>query len=187
MPRDGEKRVRKVRQKKLPVVQKTMAIANRTVAPLALPAHEAITLTGRKYVEDLEYAFPDVAPPYVPLGTRILVQLRTPGSVKTLNNGTKFFLPDETVDYEKMTVQTALVRQLGPAAFKNRATMQNWPEGDWCVPGEFVRIPKFGGDRVAVQLNDENKREVIFMTMEDRDVIGLLTLDHDPLAVKQVV
>lgn len=169
MPRDGEKQ------------------ASRIVAPLAMPVAKAVKATGRAYDALLQYSFPDVVPPYVPLGTRILVQLRTPGTFKTLNNGTKFFLPDETVDHEKMTVQTALVRSLGPAAFKNRATMQDWPEGDWCVPGEFVRIPRYGGDRVAVPLNDEQKREVIFMTLEDRDVIGLIHASHDPLSVKQVV
>lgn len=168
MPRDGEKQ-------------------GRMVAPAALPVVQVVKMAGRKYDEALRYAFPDVVPPYVPLGTRILVQLRAPGTVKTLGNGKTFYLPDETVDYEKMTVQTALVRSLGPAAFKNRATMQNWPEGDWCVPGEFVRIPRYGGDRVAVPLNDEQKREVIFMTMEDRDVIGLIPMEHDPLIVKQVV
>lgn len=168
MPRDGEK-------------------AGRIIAPLAMPVDRAVKSTGRKYGDDLKYAFPDVVPPYVPLGTRILVQLRTPGTVKTLANGKSFYLPDETIDYEKISVQTALVRALGPAAFKNRSTMENWPEGDWCVPGEFVRIPRYGGDKVAVPLNDEQKREVIFMTMEDRDVIGLIHLTHDPLAVKQVV
>lgn len=168
MPRDGEKQ-------------------GRTIAPMAVPVGLAVKTTGRKYSDELQYAFPDVAPPYVPLGTRILVQLRTPGTIKTLANGKKFFLPDETVDYEKMTVQTALVRSLGPAAFKNRATMQNWPEGDWCVPGEFVRIPRYGGDRVSIPLNDEQKREVIFMTMEDRDVIGLIPASYDPLNVKQVL
>jgi|GEM_PF-540595 len=169
MPRDGEKQ------------------ASRIVAPEASPVAPVIKATGRKYSDELQFAFPDVIPPYVPLGTRILVQLRTPGSVKILGNGTKFYLPDETVDYEKMVVQTALVRSLGPAAFKNRATMQNWPEGDWCVPGEFVRIPRYGGDRIAVALNDEYKREVIFMTMEDKDVIGLIPVGYDPLSVKQVV
>lgn len=169
MPRDGEKR-------------------ERIIAPAALSVTDAIKTTGRDYSEQLQHSFPDVKPPYVPLGTRILVQLRTPGTVRTLAGGKKFFLADETVDYEKMTVQTALVRQLGPAAFKNRATMDPWPEGDWCVPGEFVRIPKFGGDRVVVPVGDgEAKREVVFMTMEDRDVIGLIEADADPLSVKQVV
>ena len=170
MPRDGEKQAEQ-----------------RVVAPMAPSVTAAIKATGRKYTDDLQYSFPDVPPPYVPLGTRILVQLRAPGSFKTLANGRKFYLPDETVDFEKMAVQTALVRALGPAAFKNRATMQNWPEGDWCVPGEFIRVPRYGGDKVAMPLDDEQKREVIFMTMEDRDVIGLLRLEHDPLTVKQVV
>lgn len=170
MPRDGEKQ------------------ASRIVAPEALPVAQVIKATGRKYTDELQFAFPDVVPPYVPLGTRILVQLRAPGGMKTLANGHKFYLPDETVDFEKMVVQTALVRSLGPAAFKSRGpTMQNWPEGDWCVPGEFVRIPRYGGDRVAVPLNDEQNRDVIFMTMEDKDVIGLIPTRHDPLSVKQVI
>ncbi len=51
-----------------------------------------ITAAGRDYDDALRYAFPDVIPPYVPLGTRILVQLRAPGTMKTLANGMTFYL-----------------------------------------------------------------------------------------------
>jgi len=142
-------------------------------------------LLGDIYTEAYEMSYPDIDPPYHPVGTRILVQLRTPGSFKILANGTKFWYPDESVDAEKFRTQTALVRSLGPAAFCNRATMEPWPEGKWCVPGQFIRCPQYGGDRIAVALKDEWNREALFMTMNDADVIGVIY--GDPLVIKTLL
>lgn len=157
----------------------------RTIAPVAESVKKVIEATGRKYDDVLAYAFPDVAPPIIPLGTRLLVQLRTPGSFKILPNGKKFYFADESQAWMQAEVQTSLVRAMGPAAFRNRATMQPWPEGAWCVPGEFIRMPKYGGDRIAVPIGDEQNREAIFMMLEDRDVVGLVR--GDPLSIKAVV
>jgi len=140
---------------------------------------------GKDYTEELQAAFPDIDPPYFPVGTRLLVQLRTPGHFKKMLNGKLLYLPDEHVDAQKYRTQTALVRALGPAAFCNRATMEPWPEGEWCVPGDFIRTPMYGGDRVAVSINDEWKREALFMAMNDSDVIGVIM--GDPLAIKTLL
>lgn len=142
-------------------------------------------ILGPDYTEALQVAFPDVPPPYFPVGTRILVQLRTPGAFKTMLNGQKLFIPDEARDNEKFRIQTGLVRALAPAAFCNRATMEPWPEGEWCVPGEFVRLPLYGGDRVTVPLNDEWKREAIFVTLNDSDIVGVIY--GDPLTIKTLL
>jgi hypothetical protein len=142
-------------------------------------------LLGKAYTEDYQTNYPDVVPPYHPVGTRILVQLRTPGSFKKLTNGKTLWYPDESVDAEKFRTQTALVRSMGPAAFRTRATMEPWPEGDWCVPGQFIRCPMYGGDRIAVPLKDEWNRDALFMTMNDSDVIGVIY--GDPLTIKTLL
>jgi len=138
-----------------------------------------------KVDERLAYAFPEADPPYLPLGKMIVVQLRTPGDFKILPNGQKFYFTDETQAVEKFNVQTGLVRMLGPVAYKNRLTLGDFPEGAWCKPGDFVRVPKYGGDRVAVPTKDDPKREAMFLIVNDIDVIGLV--NGDPLAIKGIL
>lgn len=139
---------------------------------------------GKAYTEKLAYSYPEAMPPYYPVGEKIIVQLRTPGNFKVLANGQKFYLADETVDYEKYNIQTALVRAVGPLAYCDRRDKTPWIEGPWCKVGDFVRVPKFGGDRVGVPLGDEQKRDAMFLAIIDRDVIGVIT--GDPLGVKTI-
>lgn len=154
------------------------ALADARIQPLK-------ELLGKKYDDKLAYAFPDADPPYLPCGKMIVVQLRTPGDFKTLGNGQKIYFADETKDYEKYNIQTAVVRVLGPLAYKNRVTMEDFPEGPWATPGQFVRVPKYGGDRVGVPVKGDDKREAIFLTVNDTDVLGLVY--GDPLAIKAIV
>ena len=124
-------------------------------------------------------AFPPVDPGVRPFGSRVLVQIRTP---KRVSKG-GIILAEDTRDTEKWNTQVAKVISLGPLAFKNRDTMQAWPEGDWCHPGDFVRVPKYGGDRWEVPVTrDDNAMFVIF---NDLDIIGDVT--GDPLAVKAFI
>lgn len=142
-------------------------------------------LLGGVYTEDVETAFPDVLPPYMPTGKNIMVQLRTPGLFKRLPNGMKIWYTDETQDFMKANIQTAVVRCLGPVAYRNRLTMEGFVEGDWAVPGEFVRVPKYGGDRVGVELpreGEEPTRAAYFLMINDLDVVGRIY--GDPLAVQ---
>lgn len=126
----------------------------------------------------LAEAFPAVDAGVQPFGSRVLVQIRTPkkkvGSI---------LLVQDTKDTEKWNTQVAKVIAVGSLAYKNRNTQELWPEGQWCQPGDFVRVPKYGGDRWEVPLNkDENAMFVIF---NDLDVIGKVT--GDPLAVKAFI
>ena len=148
----------------------------------ALPLSNA-KLLGERYNDRVAYAFPEALPPYLPLGNKIIVQLRTPGDFKIMPNGSKFFFADESKELEKFNVQTGLVRCLGPVAYKNRLTLADFPEGDWIKPGDFVRVPKYGGERVSVPLDD--KREAIFLTVNDTDVLGYVY--SDPLAIKALL
>jgi co-chaperonin GroES (HSP10) len=128
----------------------------------------------------LQEAFPDVEAGVKPMGSRVLVQIRTP---KTRTAG-GIILPSDSRDTEKWNTQVAKVVELGPLAFRNRDTMQSWPEGDWCGKGDFVRVPKYGGDRWEVPLENHNGEgeNALFVIFNDLDIIGLVT--GDPLAVK---
>ena len=65
-------------------------------------------------------------------------------------------------------------------AFCDRKTLQLWPEGAWCQPGEYVRVPKYGGDRWSVKL--EVGDEALVVIFNDLDIVGLDT--GDPTKIK---
>lgn len=128
-------------------------------------------------------AFPAANAGVQPFGSRVLVQIRTP---KTKTAG-GLILHSESRDTEKWNTQVARVVSVGPLAFKNRDTMQSWPEGSWCKPGDFVRVPKYGGDRweVPLGMKDGNNESAMFVIFNDLDIIGQVT--GDPLAIKAFI
>jgi co-chaperonin GroES (HSP10) len=130
---------------------------------------------------ELEWAFPAVDPGAVPLGGRLLVQLRR-AKKKTTSAG--IILVEETKETEKWQNMVAKVIAIGPIAFKHRDTMQPWPEGTWVSIGDYIRVPKWGGDRWEVQVPNEDELEdkALFMVLNDHEVIAKLT--GDPLAMK---
>ena len=124
-------------------------------------------------------AFPSVEPGLVPFGSRVLVQIRSPK--KTSAGG--IILHNETRETEVWNTQIAKVHSLGPLAFKNRNTMESWPEGAWCKPGDYVRVPKYGGDRWKVPYG--NDEEALFVIFNDLDIVG--GVSGDPLAIKAFI
>jgi len=130
--------------------------------------------------QPLDEAFPDVSPGVEPYGSRVLVQIRS--SKKKSRGG--IILMDETKDTEQWNTQAAKVIALGPLAFKNRNTLQPWAEGAWCEPGEFVRVPKYGGDRWQVPVGPDGEY-ALFVIFNDLDIIGRVT--GDPTAMKAFV
>ena len=76
-----------------------------------------------------------------------------------------------------------LFRSVGALAFKNRNTMESWPEGSWCKPGDYVRVPKYGGDRWEVPM--ESGESALFVIFNDLDIIGQVT--GDPLAIRAFI
>lgn len=128
--------------------------------------------------QDIEQAFPVVDPGVKPLGSKVLLQIRR---TKTKSKG-GIILTAEIQDVEKWNQQTAKVIALGPLAFRNRQTMDLWPEGAWVEPGDFVRCPKYGGDRWEIDLEDG---AALFLLINDLEVIGKVT--GDPLAVKAFI
>ena len=130
---------------------------------------------------ELAWAFPSVEPGAKPLGGRILVQLRRTNKKAT---SAGIILVEETKENEKWNNMVAKVIEIGPLAFKHRDTMLAWPEGSWCVAGDYIRVPKWGGDRWEVKVPGDNSYEdpALFMILNDHEVIAKVT--GDPLAMK---
>jgi len=130
---------------------------------------------------ELAWAFPSVDPGAKPLGGRILVQLRR---TKKKATSAGIILVEETKETEKWNNMVAKVISIGPLAFKHRDTMQPWPEGAWCEVGDYLRVPKWGGDRWEVKVpgDDDLEDPALFMILNDHEVIAKVT--GDPLAMR---
>jgi co-chaperonin GroES (HSP10) len=130
---------------------------------------------------ELNDAFPAVDPGAKPLGARILVQLRRTKK-KTTSAG--IILVEETREAEKWNNMVAKVIEIGPLAFKKRDTMEPWPEGSWCEVGDYLRVPKWGGDRWEVEIPGEEE-PALFMVLNDHEVIAKIT--GNPLTMRAFV
>ncbi len=128
----------------------------------------------------IDEAFPPCDPGIHPFGSRVLVQVRSPK--KQTKGG--IILPTDTRETESYNTQICKVIAVGELAFKNRTTMEPWPEGHWCGPGDFVRVPKYGGDRFTVATAD-GEEEALLVIFNDLDLIGRVT--GDPLAIKAFI
>ena len=115
----------------------------------------------------LSEAFPEVPPGLHPMGARVLVQLRTVRE-KTQSG---IVLVEDTKQFNKGNTQLARVIEHGAIAFRNRDTGELWREGVWCRPGDYVRIPKFGGDRFS-RIIPGTKDEAVFAIFSDHELIA---------------
>lgn len=126
-------------------------------------------------------AFPKIDPGITVAGQRILVQLRMP---KRESDG-GILVPDDSKETEKDVMQIGVVVQVSPHAYKNRATGEPWPEGAWVKVGDFIRVPRYGGDRLAVEVEGLQDR-VVFLTLNDFEVLSTIT-SGDPLTMKAYI
>ena len=126
--------------------------------------------------DDLNFAFPAGDPGVTPLGSRVLVQVRTPES-KTRGG---IILTDSDKDTQLWNTTVARVLSVGVLAFHNRNTAEPWPEGAWCVAGDYVRVPKYGGDRWVSDC--ENGQKAYYGLVNDLDILGKVT--GDPLQLR---
>ena len=139
-------------------------------------------MVTKAYKDALAEAFPETDSGIQPFGSRILVQIRT---AKSKTSG-GIILTYDSKDTEKWNTQVGNVINIGPLAFKNRNTMDGWPEGQWCNEGAFVRVPKYGGDRWEVPLDEKPMGEkAMFVIFNDLDIIGKVT--GDPLKIKAFI
>lgn len=140
-------------------------------------------MASESYTEDapqtMEEAFPAVDPGCTPLGNRVMVQIRRTAA-KTKSG---LILVEETKETVKWNGQVARVHALGPIAFKNRETGIVWPEGMWAKAGDFIRVPRWGGDRIEVKV--QNGDPVVFVCFQDHEIISKVT--GDPLMMKTYI
>lgn len=173
-----------------------MAAAARAT-PRVVSRESILTNPNRvefKY-DSMEEAFPSVDAGIQPLGTTCLFLIRRPKR-RSIGN---LILPEDVRSTEYYNTQVGKVIALGPLCFKSTGadgSLKDWPEGPWFKPGDFVRLPKYGGDRFAVSRmvddveHDERgvehavkvKDDVIFALFRVKDVLGLIT--GDPLLVR---
>jgi co-chaperonin GroES (HSP10) len=138
------------------------------------------TQPDASYEAALQEAFPAVDPGALPVGGRILVQWRATRKTVTASG---IVLVEETKETEKWNNQVAKVISLGPLAFKKRDSLDPWPEGNWIEVGDYVRMPKWGGDRWEVPYgSSENGETALFSVFNDHEVIAKVT--GNPLNVK---
>lgn len=116
---------------------------------------------------DFEKAFPEVKHGIQPLGARVLVQLRTVRAKTTSG----IVLVEDTKDFNKSVTQLAKVISLGPIAYCNRSTGEKWPEGMWISQGDLVRVPRYGGDRFEIPLNDSDDTAILCL-FNDHEIMA---------------
>ena len=123
---------------------------------------------------EMAWAFPSVDPGAKPLGGRVMVQIRR-SKKKTSKAG--LLLVEGTKETEKWNTQIGKVVDMGALAFRKRDSMEPWPEGAWCRVGDFIRVPKWGGDRWEVKVPGEDQSEdpALFMIINDHEVIAKIT------------
>jgi len=114
----------------------------------------------------LEEAFPPINTGITPLGGRVLLQLKRVPS----QTSSGIILPEDAQLSEKVQTMAAKVIAVGPLAFKNRETATDWPEGTWCNVGDYVRAPRWSGDRFEMPVNDNEKDMVAFIIMNDYEL-----------------
>ena len=137
----------------------------------------------RDIEQTLAEAFPEIDPLMAPYGARVLVQLR---AVKERITSFGLLIPEETKETEKWNTMIGKVLAVGPIAFKKRDTMEPWPEGVWCKVGDYVRFPKWGGDRWEIDFEDNGiKGKALFTFFNDHEIIGMVT--GDPRDIKAFI
>jgi co-chaperonin GroES (HSP10) len=142
---------------------------DRGVSPERLAAIGGKTIFRKaayKY-DSLEQAFPKGDPGLVPFGSDVLVQLKSPPT----HSAGGILLIEESRETDQWNMQVAKVIALGPVCFCNRETLKPWPEGRWCEVGDYVRVPKYGGDRWWVDA-DHSDGKALFVLFNDMELKG---------------
>lgn len=143
--------------------------------------------------DSLAEAFPDVEPGLRPLGNLGVFMIRRPK--KFTASGIELAAEARATEY--YNTQIAKCIAVGPLAFKTvrnidgTETICEWPEGPWFKPGDFVRVPKYGGDRYTVKATVREIRkliggqtepfdvtdDIVFAVFKVRDIQGVVTAD----------
>lgn len=122
--------------------------------------------------KDIAELFPTVDPEFRPFGHRVVVQIRR--VVNKTKSG--IILAASAKETEIYNSQVGKIIAMGPLAFRMRSTGEAWPEGVWGKVGDYVKVPRWGGDRWTVDLED-GLEPVMLATLADSDLIGEYTGD----------
>lgn len=137
--------------------------------PVVNPHSTGLDVSGFSLAE----LFPSIDPGLRPYGSRVLIQLRR---VINMSKG-GIALPQSAKDTEEWNMQVGKLIAVGELAFKNRKTFEDWPEGVWAQVGDFVRFPRWGGDRITVPMDDGIGGPVTVLILNDHDLLGAYTGD----------
>ena len=157
---------------------------DRTESGLVVIAKEDPKPWFHPHASDLDWHFPVIDSMHVPLGNKVLVELKR----TKLTSTSGILLVEDTKETEKWNTQIAKVIALGPIAYSNRDNGQPWPEGMWVKPGDYVRVPRWGGDRWDIKVEGEDDKvnpPVIFAIFNDHEIFARVT--GDPLKVKAFI
>jgi hypothetical protein len=140
--------------------------------PAPKPSDVAMLRPGQWAPSEDEAAllFPQVDPGLSPFGSRVLVQLKVPK--KKIGS---LIVPEQQRDATRDNTQIAVIRAMGPLAFHNRTTLEPWPEGQWCHPGDIVLVPRFGQCERWQIINPEDGEPVEFRLYDDVGILGVCT------------
>lgn len=134
-------------------------------------------MTDWRASEELKQFFPDVTIDMEPVADIICCQIKMPkrkmGSI---------ILVDEAKDYDRWNTMVAKVVKLGPLAFKDANTGQDWIEGKWADVGDYVVIPKYGSVKFAVKV-DGYEDKCLFAFLRCKDIRAKIT--GNPLEVDE--
>jgi len=143
----------------------------------------------------LEYFPSHVNPGIQPTGDFILIQYQLPP-----NKVGSLYIPETGMDIFKAEIVVARVLALGPLAFRNKspsldengqilrnpdgsAVFEEWPEGAYVRPGQFVRSVKMAPDRWGVEDPNSSGRLIGFGLCRERDIAGVII--GNPLDIKK--
>jgi len=141
-------------------------VSRERLAAAAARTENVFRKASYKY-DSLEQAFPKADPGLIPFGSDVLVQLKTPPT----HSAGGIALIEESRETDQWNMQIARVIAFGPVCFRNRETLQPWPEGQWCGLGDYVRVPKYGGDRWWVDA-DHADGKALFVLFNDMELKG---------------
>ena len=122
--------------------------------------------------KEIDELFPLMDIDFTPFGHRVVVQVRR--VVARTKSG--IYLSTGTKQEEAYNGQVAKLIAVGPLAFKKRSDGEPWPEGVWAKVGDFVMVPRWGGERWTIDAKD-GLEPVQFVVFGDGDLIGAYTGD----------
>lgn len=145
-----------------------------SITKLKLPQSDALKA-------DVDQYFPVVDPGEIPLGSLVLLQVKQP-MTKTSGG---IVLTKNDIETEFDNTSVAKVLDIAVGAFKNRSTLEPWPEGAWVEVGDYVRVSQHNGKRwtkaIPGTAGNSVEDRVTFVLIDD---LHLASKIKDPLAVK---